>query len=378
MPRRRIVRPEDALAHVVLERHLALRRGESVTIEAWSHALPWARSFVVEARRLGAHPTLVVEDENAFFSSLELLGSAAVSGAPGLVAGAPDAHVYFGGPEAFPRLLGLPANDLGSLVDRDGRGRYGSAPGARTRGIRLAIGDVTPTAAARYGVNVAEWQRELVRASLVDPTRLEATGRAFARRLARARRLRVRHSNGTDLSFRLAGRAPAIVTGRPHRGPRAAWERVPSGIAIFPIRAGTTEGVWESNRPAHDRFAQPNTVVGGRFEFHSGRLTQFEFDHGGESFARAYGRAGRGRERPVALTVGLNPAIDRAPEVVELGLGTLGLLLGDPPRRAGTPSSGFSFLAALAGANVEADGRPWLVSGAAAPPLRKRRRTERR
>ncbi|MGA8542616.1 MAG: hypothetical protein WB947_03630 [Thermoplasmata archaeon] len=363
MPRRRIPRAEDALARTVLEKYLGLRRGETVTIETWSHALPWARSFIVEARRLGVRPTLIVEDESAFFRSLELLGSAAVSGASGFLAGGTDAHVYFGGPEEFPRLLGLPANDLETLVEANDRARAPFTRRVRTRGIRLAIGDVTPTAAARYGVDVAAWQTELLRASLVDPARLEATGHRLARRLARARRLRIRHRNGTDLSLGLATRSPAVISGRQDRRARAAWDRVPSGIAIFPIRTGTAEGTWETNRAAYDRFALPNTVVGGRFEFRAGRLTDFEFDRGGEPFAAAYARAGRGRERPVALTIGLNPAISHAPEVLELGLGTLGLLLGDAPPGSRGPRSGFSFLATLAGADVEVDGRPWLVGG---------------
>jgi hypothetical protein len=371
MPKGTPPRAEDALARAVLERHLGLQRGETLTIETWSHALPWARSFVVEARRLGVRPTLIVEDESAFFRSIELLGSAAVSGASGLLAGAADAHVYFGGPEAFPRLLGLPANDLELLLERPSRRDGGSR--VRPRGVRLAIGDVTPTAAARYGVDLDAWQSELLRASLVDPARLEATGRAVARRLSGARELRIRHRNGTDLRLRLAARAPAVISGRQGTGARAAWDRVPSGIAVLPIRPGSAEGDWETNRPAYDRFALPNTVVGGRFHFREGRLTGFEFDRGGEGFVAAYSRAGRGRERPVALTIGLNPEIAHAPEVLELGWGTLGILLGDAPN--GTPGSrpGFSFLATLAGADVYVDGVPWLRHGRPVPAARRHR-----
>jgi len=368
MPTRTPHRAEDALARAVLERNLGLRRGETLTIETWTHALPWARSFVVEARRRGARPTLIVEDESAFFRSIELLGSAAVSRASERLASSSDAHVYFGGPEAFPRLLGLPADDVERLIERPGRTRRPGRP--RFRGIRLAIGDVTPTAAARYGVDLAAWQSELLRASLVDPARLEATGRSFARRLAGARQLRIRHRNGTELTLGLAARPPAVISGRQGRRARAAWDRVPSGIAIFPIRPGTADGVWETNRPAYDRFALPHTVVGGRFHFHDGRLTEFEFDRGGEGFVAAYARAGRGRERPVALTIGLNPEVRRAPEVLELGRGTLGILLGDAPNARSGTRPGFSFLATLAGAEIGVDGRPWRPRGRRGAPVR--------
>jgi hypothetical protein len=374
MPRRRSLRPEDALARAVLDRHLGIRRGDSVIIETWSHALPWARSFVVEARRRWARPTLIVEDEGAFFRSLELFGSRAVVRTPEPeVTGPAAARVYFGGPEAFPRLLGLPAKDLETLLNLPRSPRRQRGRRARPRGIRLAIGDVTPTAATRYGVDEEAWRAELLRASLVDPAHLELTGRRLVRTIGRARRLRVRHPNGTDLTVGLADRRPSVVTGLQDVVGRATWDRVPSGIIILPLRPGSAEGTWETNRPVYDRFAFPNTVAGGRFGFRGGRLTEFEFDRGGAPFAAAYARGGRGRDLPVALTVGLNPAISHAPEVLELALGTLGLLLGDPPHRAARGRrSGFSFLATLAGADAQADGRPWLLRGLPFPYAPKR------
>ncbi|MGC2359276.1 MAG: hypothetical protein WA691_03095 [Thermoplasmata archaeon] len=357
--KRRPPRAEEALARVVLDRYLALRRGESVTIESWSHGLPWARSFVVEARRRGARAVLVLEDEEAYVRSLEVAGSPALSGISPRVAGRSDAYVYFGGPEAFHRLFGVPVRDLESLVARHDGTWWRAARRSRTRAVRLAIADATPTAAARYGVDSTAWQEELLAASLVDPARLETAGRRLLRDLPSFRTLRVQHSNGTDLRVGIAARAPILDSGRPDRTSGAVWGRIPSGLLIVPLRGGTAEGVWETNRPAYDRFARPPVAEGGRFEFRSGRLEEFAFDRGGESFAAAYSAARRGRERPVALTIGLNPAVSNAPEVLELGVGTIGLLLGDAPYRGGGRRSGFSFLAALAGARVAADGRPW-------------------
>jgi leucyl aminopeptidase (aminopeptidase T) len=361
MRARRPPRGEDALARVVLDRYLAVRRGESVTIETWNHALPWARAFVVEARHRGAVPTLVLEDESAFFHSVELGGSATVKGTPAGTRG--GAYVYFGGPEEFPRLLGLPANDLESLIERHDRAWWEAARSHHIRAVRLAISDATLPAAARYGVDLAAWQAELLHASLVDPDHIARIARGFTRALGHAGSLRIRHPNGTDLELR-RGSSPLVVeSGRPDPASGGVWGRVPSGLLVVPLRAGVAEGVWESNRPAFDRFVRPPLAVGGRFKFRAGRLTEFAFDHGGEPFAAFYARAGRGRERPAALTIGLNPAVSHAPEVLEFGAGTLGLLLGDSPYLRGTHRARFSYLAALAGADVEVDGRPWMVGG---------------
>ncbi|MGA9838991.1 MAG: hypothetical protein WBE40_02835 [Thermoplasmata archaeon] len=362
MRSRRPPPPEDALARCVLDRHLGVRRGESVTVETWSHALPWARALVIEARRRGARPVLLVEDESAFFRSLELAGPSSVR----MGAGTPhlgDAYVYLGGPEAFPRLLGLPAHDRDALAVRHDRRWWVAARRRRTRAVRLAVADATAPAAARYGVDREAWQAELVRASLVDPRRLERSARRVLGRLGRARRIRVRHPNGTDLEVRRAPAAPLVRSGRPGRAPGDVWGEVPSGLLVVPLTGGAAEGVWESNRPAYDRFVEPPLAVGARWTFSRGRLSEFAFEAGGEPFESAYSGAGRSRGRPVALTVGLNPAISRAPELQELAEGTLGLLLGDRSFDRGPRRTSFSYLSALAGADADADGRPWLAGG---------------
>lgn len=373
MPRRSLLRGEDALARAVLERTLPLRRGDAVTIETWSHTLPWARAFVVEARRRGAVPLLLVEDEIAFFRSIALGGHAHRSLSQRGSALRGDAHVYFGGPEAFPRLLGLRPADLNAFVARQDRVEAPTGRRRPARTVRLAIGDATAVAAARYDVDAVAWQNELLRASLIDPRRLERTGHRFARALSRARRVRVHHRNGTDLTFELESRAHQIESGGPSRGDRPLPVRVPSGILVTPIRRGSAEGTWEANRPAYNRFVVPPIAVGGRFAFRHGRLVEYGFERGGGPFAAAYARAGRGRERPVGFTIGLNPAVARAPEAAELGLGTVGILLGEGSRPGGHRSSAFSFLATLAHPDVYLDGRPWLLGGEAVLPVRRSR-----
>jgi leucyl aminopeptidase (aminopeptidase T) len=362
---------EAALAAAVLDRYLAVRRGGAVTVETWSHALHWARALVVEARRRGVHPTLVVEDETAFFRTIEVAGSPAVLHAPRAPTGTDAAYVYLGGPEEFPRLLGLPAADLEAVTTRHDADWWAAARQNRTRAVRLAVADATEPAAIRYGVDREAWEAELVRASLVDPERLERLARRITGGLRRARRLRVRHPNGTELQLRLATTSPIVISGRAGSGSGLVWGQVPTGLLVLPLRPGSTDGTWESNRPVYDRFVQPPLGVGGRFEFQRGRLQEFAFERGGEMFAATYARAGRGRDQPVALTIGLNPEISHAPEVLEFGAGTLGLLIGDNPYLPSGGTGGFSFLAPLAEGDVDADDRPWLTRGL--PPVSGRR-----
>ena len=370
LPRKAPARPEEALARVVLRGYLGVRPGEAVTIEAWSHALAWARPFVVEARRRGAEPSLVLEDEEAFFRSLALLPSREASRkipmAPAYVAEGTDVYVYFPGPEAFPRLLGLPEPDLESTLARHGPGWWRAARRSGLRAARLAISIATPAAAERYRYDLAKWQREIVRASLVPPDHLVRTATALVRRLGRARRLRIRHYNGTDLEVGLVPHTFVVEDGKIDRGDLRSgrvWTQVPTGLLAVPVAEGIGVGRWESNRPVYDRFADPPRSHGIRFEFARGRLGDYSFERGGEAFAAAFDRGGRGREVLGAVSFGLNHGIDLAPELAELAWGTVGLWLGDNRWAGGRNRSRFRYVTTLGGADLFLDGRTWWVGG---------------
>ena len=343
--------PADSLARQVLDRVLRLRRGRSLLVESWTHALPWARALIVGARQRGAPAILVIEDERAFFEALASSGRAFPRPFVGRLA-RPDATVRFDGPEAFPRLLALDRDRVdqmlpsGSPARRPRRGRAG-------RTVRLRIADATPTAAQRFAVDLGRWQAELLRASLVDPQTLFAPGRRLTRSLGGARRLRIRHPNGTDLSLRLAA-GPRIWTGAPSDGPRS---ELPSGLWVARIASGTAAGTWEANRPSYDRLARSPVVSGARLRFVAGRLREFDCETGEEALA-AFVRSGRGRVRPVALTVGLNREVDRGPEIAALAAGTVSVWVGAPPPSGGAAGPRFSFVASLAGASLEPEGRP--------------------
>ncbi len=353
--------PETTLARSVLERYLGVRAGEVVVVEAWSHALPWARAFAPEARRLGADPVLAVEDEEAFFLALATARRGGVPRTAEALAEIGDAYVYFGGPEEFPRLLGLSPSDRAGVVDRHGAGWRRRAARRHLRAARLAIAQATPTAAARYGVDLAAWRRELLAASLVPPGALRHRLRRWLRRGVRGRSVRITHPNGSDLSISLAPRRWRAEIGDPPPG--SPWIDVPTGALLLPIRPGGTRGTWEANRASFDRFQEPPVAQGARFTFRDGRLRAFEFDRGGETFARAYAAGGPGRDRPAALLIGLNPAIDRAPECAELGERSIALLLGSNRRAGGRSTTGIAYLSVLAGADLELDGRSWASAG---------------
>ena len=360
------VAPEARLARSTLGPYLRVAAGESVTVEAWSPALGWARAFVVESRRLGATPTLLVEDEEAFFRALAEGGP--VPRAPAPLAQRNGAHVYLEGPDAFHRLFGLRWAELRSAWSRHSDAWATSARALRVRGARVRATGLTSAAAARYQVDLAGWRGEILEASVVPPARLAGAAAALARRLVHARRFTVTHPNGTRLEFEVRPEGWVEESGRPvaaaHR-PDPVWMEIPTGRLTIPLVPRTVEGRWEANRPTHHRFAESPVDAGGRFAFHRGALQEFAFDRGGELFERTSARRLRRSHPLAAVALGLNPRIVRAPEVGDLALGAVSLRFGRPleagPGGPGAPA----YVSVLRGADVEVDGRPWLAEGRA-------------
>lgn len=356
---------ELRLARSTLSAYLGVRRGEPVTVEAWSHALPWASAFVVEARRLGADPVLAVEDEEGFFTTLALQSRGAVPTAPVRLTDRGGAYVYFSGPREFARLLALSPRELARTVARHGPSWTRRALGSGIRSARMAVAEVTPTAAERFAVGLDGWRREVVGASVVPPFRLASAATARLRRLAHASVLRVVHPNGTDLTVRLRPHGGTAETGRaPRRGgsSRQPWLRIPTGRLTIPVARRSATGVWEANRPTYHRFAGDPVDSGVRLQFAEGHPTGFSFERGGRAFADLFLRGRSFRAEVSAVRFGLNPAIVRAPESGDLALGTIGLVLRPPAERAGAAGDS-DYVSLLAGADAQLDGHRWLSEG---------------
>jgi len=363
---------EDSLARAVLGPCLAIRPKEVVTIETWSHALPWALALVREVRRRRAEPILVLEEEETFFQSLRFPKSPRVPLPSPALIGASDVYIYLPGPEAFPRLFGLGPLDLHTAVVRHSASWWSAARARRLRVARLSISSVTPTAADHFGIEIGAWQGEVFRASLFPPGQLHRKGVRLARCLEPARRIRIRHPNGTDLRLRLRPGRAVVEDGRVDVEDRREGHlatQIPSGLVAVRVDPKSAEGVWESNRQIYLRFQEPPVTVASRFVFRDGRLREYTFDRGGESFAAVYANAGRGRDLVSRLTFGLNPAVGFAAELEEIAAGTVTLWLGDDRSRGSRHTVPFSFVSPLGGADVEVDGvRIW----AGGRPVRRR------
>jgi leucyl aminopeptidase (aminopeptidase T) len=175
----------DKVASKVLTETLHLGKGETLTIETWGTGLPLANRFVLEARKLGAIPVILFEDESTYIESISATPKDALGTMGrqeyGLLAGS-DAYVFIPGP---PISTYAPKLDRQTVADstRYNRSWYEAAEKARLRGARLTFGYIGEDYGRLLGKRPEEVARNQLRAALIDLRSLGERGRAIAQQM---------------------------------------------------------------------------------------------------------------------------------------------------------------------------------------------------
>jgi leucyl aminopeptidase (aminopeptidase T) len=355
----------SALAASVLRRTLGVRPGENVAIETWGHSLAWADAFVTQTRRLGAHPLVIYESESGFWDSVEgriPRGMGVIGGHELAALDSTQAWVYLPGPASRRRLREAPDRVRRVLDDWDHQW-FRAARASGVRACRLELAEADEESARFYGVDLAEWHRELIEGSRVDPAQLRRASRKMVERFRQGRRMSISHPNGTRLDLGLVGRAPAVQDGQVDEEDLRAGRNMavlPAGYALVALDERFAEGVFVSNRASrHNR----GTFAGARWTFHAGRLVASEIAEHPEVFDEAFAEGGRGRDRPALLSIGLNPKIRIAPLWEDAQRGTVAFYIGSNDDFGGRTHGEYREYALLEGADVSVDGQPLLRGG---------------
>lgn len=354
-------------ARSIVTQYLRVRAGVNAIIESWDHTMPLASAMVDEVRRVGGKALLVRNDEDSWWRTFDrgqskLLGE---SSAPEWAAlKATDVYVNFWGPGNTDRMEKLP--------DRSGDEAfawnwpwYAVARKAGLRGVRMTTGFVTERRAKQWNVDIAKWEESMLRASLPDPEELARSGARLSKALARGKKVRITHRNGTDLEVGLAGIATRTVDGRPRpyrKGdpPSGMLQQVPAGTIDVALDSETAEGCFAANRRTNIWW---NWHAGGTLNFESGKLAAYSFDEGEKEFLRQYEKGTAGKDRTSLLKLGLNPAVHDVPNLETVEGGSVSLQLGGNRYLGGSNSSSFFTWFSLAGSEIAIDGTPVIRAG---------------
>jgi leucyl aminopeptidase (aminopeptidase T) len=356
----------DAARNIVTK-YLKVRAGENAIVESWNHTLPMASAMVDAIRRVGGKVLLVYNDEDAWWRAIDrkqskLLGQSSAPEWEALKAA--DVYVNFWGPGDTDRIEKLP--------DRPGNEAfawnwpwYAVARKTGLRGVRMTTAFVTEGRAKEWGVDLAQWEEGMLRASLIDPEELAKSGARLCKALSRGKKVRITHSNGTDVEVALAGVAPRLYDGRPHPwtkrdSPSGMLQQIPAGAVDVALDSKTAEGSFHANRRTNIWW---NWHAGGTLEFADGRLTSYSFEDGAEEFARQYKHGTAGRDRTSVLKLGLNPAVKDVPNLEPVERGCVSLQIGGNRYLKGTNRSSFFTWISLAGSEIAIDGTPVIRAG---------------
>jgi leucyl aminopeptidase (aminopeptidase T) len=356
----------SSIASIVLKQTLRVKAGETVTVEAWSAVRPWAMAFVREARRMGAFPLVLYEDEETYWQSVAEAKPAVVGTLPRheqSLLEKTDAYVYFWGPADRGRFEKADGASGGALT-RFNDPWYAVANRARLRLVRMYLGLVSPQDAKRYHIGYAEWRNEVVEASLVEPESMHSLGAKVAKRFEHGDRVVVTHPNGTHLELRLKHRQPNLFAGVLESEPAVRGKRnmhgtgvrdspYPAGVVSVAVDEEFAEGTLVSNAPTRTR---DTPWSGGQWEFSGGHLVSYRYTSGRAEFQRRFAAGRKGRDQPAALSVGLNPKLHESPLMVDQELGTVTLSIGSNRFLGGTTEAGFFTWMFLRGADVAIDG----------------------
>lgn len=342
---------------------LRLRRGENVIVETWNHTLPYAAQVVVAARRIGARPILLLEDEMAYWRSLDLGPSVArwaqVGGHEWAALSKAQAYVFFPGPADRPRFRSLPDATRRQLLGYSPEW-HRRARAARLRGVRSLLGYASEAQAAHWGVAAAPWRDALVRAAAdADYAQIQADARKVVKKLKGGRELRVTGSNGSDLTLRLRGVAPEPDDGVIGPEDLATGNNLtsspPGGVAVA-VDEKSAEGLVVANRPS---FLADGRVEGGQWEVKAGHLTNYWYTDGQTSFEAAYQAAPKSRDVLGFFSIGLNPAIGPGvPQAEDHEAGAVTLGIGGNAAFGGRNRCPFFSWVVLGEATVAVDGKP--------------------
>jgi leucyl aminopeptidase (aminopeptidase T) len=360
----------DAARNIVTK-YLKVRAGENAIIESWNHTLPMARAMVDEVRRVGGHALFVHEDEDTWWRAMDrkqskLLGQ---SSAPEWAAlNAADVYVNFWGPGDSDRIE--KEHNSGDEKTFDGALAwnwpwYEAARKAGLRGVRMTMGFATEGRAQKWGLDRAQWEESILRASLVDPEEIAKGGARLVKALSHGKKVRITHPNGTDLEVATAGVAPRLSDGRPrpwHKGdpPAGMLQQSPGGTLDVALDSKTAEGSFRANRRTNIWW---HVHSGGALDFADGKLTSYSFEEGGEYFAGEYRKATPGRDRTSVLKLGLNPAVKDVPNLETVEGGAVALQIGGNRYLNSTNQSNFFTWFSLAGAEIAVDGTPVIRGG---------------
>ncbi len=299
---------EEQVARKVVSESLRLKKGESVTVESWNNGLTLAQRFVVEARRVGALPIMIFEDEDTYVESVRNTPKDTV-GKMGRheyeLLAASDAYFFIPNEilEAYTKRLTPEEVDQATGY---GSSWYEAAEKAKLRGARMSFGFAGKELARMLGKRLEEITTHQLKATLVDFGALKKSGKELESNLPN-NSAGVLISGGLQLEFEFEdgmGLEDGVVDDEDiSTGHNMAY--LPPGMLTKDVKVGSLSGKIKLS-PTLTWLGMVDDAV---LEFEGGRLVRWSSRSSKKRLDSLINDQPENERRVNRVTIGLNPLV---------------------------------------------------------------------
>jgi leucyl aminopeptidase (aminopeptidase T) len=312
------------IAGKILTESLGVKKGETVTVETWNTGLGLAREVVRQARRMGAIPVMIFEDERTFIDG--------VKGAPREMLGKMGKHEYglLGATDAYVFIPGPPLGVYYRKVTRDQYAKatqynsswYQAAEKARLRGVRVSFGYVGKDLAGYLGKDADKIASAQLSAALSNFRKMKTKGVALSRKLSDQSTAILTTSAG-ELKFRLKG-GLEIEDGLVDKNDLATGQNVayiPPGLVSKEVVPTSARGKVKLS-PSLTRLGVVDDLT---LTFNGGQLTGWSPGRPAGVVDEVLASIKESNRRISLVTVGLNPKLSFGNALDRFVLGAIGI-----------------------------------------------------
>jgi len=356
----------EQLAKTVVRDSLRLNQRDVVTITTWDHTIDVANAMAVECFKQGADAFISLWTDEYFYGFLRELSVESL-GVPSKICKAfneaETATINIFGPKDPEGLKTIPPSKNSAWGESERKAHYPRNIQKKIRNVTLPLALLTPQRAKVYGLNFEKWKNAVNKALAMDLKKIAKTGRALAAILENAHSVKLKASNGTNLTFELAKRPIHVDDGiidRKDIANKSLDAQLPAGTVLTTVLETSANG-----KVSFDQTLQQMglNISGIQWKFKDGKLTSIKARKNLESTMKLFEKAKGDKDRIGFLQIGLNPKAEYgffANHIVE-GAVTLGI--GDNEYIGGKNSATFGLAATLSKATLEIDGRTVIKNG---------------
>ncbi|MDA4137166.1 MAG: hypothetical protein OK449_09265 [Thaumarchaeota archaeon] len=294
------------VAKKILTESLALKKGDALTIETWNNGLPFAKQVAIEARRMGAIPLTIFEDEDAYVEGVrespeDMVGQMGKHEFK-LLSGT-DAYVFIPGP-----VLGSFSHKLSreetAKSTQYGDSWYKAASQSKLRGVRLVFGYIGDDADKVLGKSIRAVVSHQLEAALADYNAIGKKGSELAAVLGKGADVKIT-TPGSLLKLELNGilEVEDGVVDATDVANESNICYMPPGYVYAEVVPESVSGTFTFS-PTVTRFGM---ISDGTIEFRNGEVVGLR-SNGSRAALKKLEAASKSK-RASSITIGLNPLL---------------------------------------------------------------------